>query len=203
MTTLYFVRHGQTIWNQAHRMQGFKNSPLTSIGLAQADQLGQYLATDSTITRLLVSPSPRAQQTAAHLNASLHKPILTVPEFQELNMGSWEGQTHTWIAQHMPLEWHRFWDDPEHYQGLNGGETFTALAQRAVHGFNRLQQRYPEQTLVIVAHRVTLRVLLAQLLQRPINAIPDPQPTSLTKLTLTNGHYAVDFLNRTNVHVLA
>lgn len=95
MTTLYFVRHGQTIWNQAHRMQGFKNSPLTSIGLAQADQLGQYLATDSTITRLLVSPSPRAQQTAAHLNASLHKPILTVPEFQELNMGSWEGQTHT------------------------------------------------------------------------------------------------------------
>lgn len=120
MTTLYFVRHGQTLWNQTHRMQGFKNSPLTAQGEQQADQLGRWLANDTTIARLLVSPSPRAQQTATYLNHHLHKPMITIPELQELNMGTWEGQTHDWIAKTAPTEWHRFWHDPDHYQGLNG-----------------------------------------------------------------------------------
>lgn len=196
MTILYFVRHGQTIWNQEHRMQGFKNSALTPRGLQQADQLGQHLTKLPKIDRILVSPSPRAQQTAQHLNAQIKRPITTVPEFQELNMGCWEGQTHQAIQQASPVEWQRFWHDPTAFEALNGGETFSQLQQRAQRGFERSLQVYPKETLLIVAHRVTLRVLLAQLLQQPIVAIPDPQPTSLTKLTLTAGRYQVAFMNR-------
>ncbi|CAG7614148.1 phosphoglycerate mutase GpmB [Paenibacillus solanacearum] len=42
-TTLYFVRHGQTEWNTQHRMQGRKDSPLTPLGVRQAEQLGEAL----------------------------------------------------------------------------------------------------------------------------------------------------------------
>lgn len=31
-TTIYLIRHGKTLWNQEHRMQGSKNSPLTAEG---------------------------------------------------------------------------------------------------------------------------------------------------------------------------
>ena len=34
--TIYFVRHGETIWNTERRMQGSLDSPLTERGRAHA-----------------------------------------------------------------------------------------------------------------------------------------------------------------------
>lgn len=35
-TVLYLIRHGQTKWNLEKRMQGHKDSPLTEVGISQA-----------------------------------------------------------------------------------------------------------------------------------------------------------------------
>ena len=42
-TRLYLVRHGETTWNRETRMQGSLDSPLTSLGRAQAEALGAAL----------------------------------------------------------------------------------------------------------------------------------------------------------------
>lgn len=39
---LYLVRHGQTYFNQNHRMQGSSDSPLTQLGIRQAEALRDY-----------------------------------------------------------------------------------------------------------------------------------------------------------------
>lgn len=33
---IYFVRHGQTVWNVEKRFQGLSDSPLTELGITQA-----------------------------------------------------------------------------------------------------------------------------------------------------------------------
>ena len=41
--TLYFARHGQTEANVEHRFSGYKDTPLTPLGLKQAAQVGRIL----------------------------------------------------------------------------------------------------------------------------------------------------------------
>ncbi|WP_310735680.1 histidine phosphatase family protein [Paenibacillus thiaminolyticus] len=41
-TTLYLTRHGQAEWNVEERMQGHKDSPLTSLGVLQAEWLSFF-----------------------------------------------------------------------------------------------------------------------------------------------------------------
>lgn len=194
-TTIYFIRHGQTVWNQEHRMQGFQNSPLTELGQFQARQLSHRLATFPAIDRIVASPSPRAQQTAQLVNLDLGLPITTDAAFQELNMGNWEGQTYTEIEAASPQEWANFWQAPDQFKASNGGETFADLAARALAGFNALVQQAPNQTIAVVSHRITIRVLLSRLLNVDINQIDDPKPTSLTQLTVTDNRCQLLLMN--------
>jgi broad specificity phosphatase PhoE len=68
---IYLVRHGETVWNLAGRYQGRHDSPLTTRGIKQADQIGMRLAKE--IANLgagiegHVSPLGRAKETAARI----------------------------------------------------------------------------------------------------------------------------------------
>ena len=68
MTQLILIRHGQTQWNQQHRMQGQSDSPLTETGVLQSRLLGQRLAR-MQFTALYSSDSGRAHHTARVANA--------------------------------------------------------------------------------------------------------------------------------------
>ncbi|WP_304757947.1 phosphoglycerate mutase family protein, partial [Dubosiella newyorkensis] len=39
---LFLVRHGQTLFNQKHKIQGWCDSPLTPKGVAESKAVGQY-----------------------------------------------------------------------------------------------------------------------------------------------------------------
>ncbi len=200
---VYFVRHGQTVWNVEKRMQGWQNSLLTSKGELEADLLGKAMAQmvqDSdidVIEKIYTSPSQRAIQTSEHLNHFLKTKLEIVPEFQELNMGDWEGQYFAAIEAKDPKEWHDFWFDQSHYQPHNGGETFDELSKRVRTGFNRVAEEVKDGTIVIVSHRIAIRFLISSLVEENVLEIPDPKSTSLSHIRRDErGVYAVDFLNR-------
>ena len=87
---IWFLRHGQTEWNRAFRLQGHLDSPLTDQGVAEAHQqariMGPILAQNPNI---LVSPLGRAQQTAqiALNGASYHSDH----RLMEIHAGEWQG----------------------------------------------------------------------------------------------------------------
>src|SRR4051794_36183631 len=72
---LVVVRHGETEWNRAGRIQGFRaDSPLTSIGLAQAEALAVRLAREgidllfaSDLGRTLMTATPIARATGLEI----------------------------------------------------------------------------------------------------------------------------------------
>ncbi len=40
--TLYLMRHGQTLFNLQHKIQGWCDSPLTELGIKQAKVAGKW-----------------------------------------------------------------------------------------------------------------------------------------------------------------
>jgi broad specificity phosphatase PhoE len=101
---LYFVRHGETDWNAARRLQGLNDVPLNALGRRQAAQCGELLgklfaasgvvAQDFSFTS---SPLSRARETMDILRVALGLPqkgYATDPRLAELSFGSWEGLTY-------------------------------------------------------------------------------------------------------------
>ena len=69
MGTVYFTRHGQTVWNVENKICGATDSPLTDLGHEQAIELGKkILAEGIHIDEILYSPLIRAKATALHVS---------------------------------------------------------------------------------------------------------------------------------------
>ena len=84
---LYFVRHGETLWNTMGIFQGIKNSPLTEFGKEQTRKLKESLK-DIKFTHFYSSPLGRALETINILTEDRPQAkIEIIPEFREINMG--------------------------------------------------------------------------------------------------------------------
>ena len=81
---LYVIRHGQTEWNVAQRLQGRMDSPLTDAGREQASVHGAMLKSLGGVDYLWVSPSGRTRETANLINSHVHARI----EFEDALMES-------------------------------------------------------------------------------------------------------------------
>ena len=73
MGKLYFVRHGQTVWNVENKICGASESPLTELGHEQARETGRALkqridAGELAIDEILASPLRRAYDTAREIS---------------------------------------------------------------------------------------------------------------------------------------
>lgn len=195
-TTIYLFRHGQTEWNQQKKMQGWQNSKLTTEGKRQADLLGKKLKQDKAdIHVLYVSPSQRAIETAHLINQNLNLEIITDDGFQEINMGNWEGKTYEEIEEKYPEDWQHFWQSPEQFRAENGGETFEELTKRSTESLMNLLSLHKGETIGVISHRITIKCLVAYLLEIPISELADIKPNSLTKLSIENNKIELDILS--------
>ncbi len=187
-TTLYLIRHGQTMWNKEKRMQGLKNSDLTKEGVIQATLLGEKLVNNySNIDLIVTSPSIRACETTSLINCHLKVPVIRDEQLQEIDMGSWEGLTYEEISLLSPMEWQCFWSDSTAFKAFNGGETFSDLTKRSAQAVAKILDEHRGRTVAIVSHRITIKAIVSHLLNIPIDSVEDVLPNSLTKLEIEDG----------------
>ena len=87
MTILLLIRHGESEWNRAGRIQGQVDTPLTEKGIAQAQAIGDYLATRlrEQQLRIYASPLSRAHQTAAIIAEILGHKAASVQDDERIN----------------------------------------------------------------------------------------------------------------------
>lgn len=86
---LYVVRHGQTDWNVAGKVQGKTDIPLNENGLNQANVVKEMLK-DVSFTKVFSSPLSRAKRTAEIICDSKSS-VLTDERISERCMGNFEG----------------------------------------------------------------------------------------------------------------
>ena len=155
-TTILLVRHGETDWNAAGRIQGQTNSSLNELGREQANALAEQLAGER-IDAVYASDLDRARETAEILALRLDLPVVVDPALRERNFGSWEGRTVAEIDEQWPGAWARWRDG----NGAEGDvEDHLALAERIRGAIARLAGSHPGDTILVVAHGGALRVIL-------------------------------------------
>jgi len=93
VSRLLLIRHGATAWNEAGRLQGRSDPPLSPAGRAAVE--AWVLPPEAQRARWLSSPLVRARQTAEILAARFPQaaPVVEEPRLIETDWGDWEGNT--------------------------------------------------------------------------------------------------------------
>ena len=128
MTTLILVRHGESEWNRAGRIQGQVNSPLTDLGINQAKATSDYLSGILLNQQLEIYTSPldRALQTAEIIAQGIEYPsrkIIIEERLNDFNVGEISG-TFGWdkVAEIFPEQAQLRLQDPMRFHP-SGGES--------------------------------------------------------------------------------
>ncbi|ACR79335.1 MULTISPECIES: histidine phosphatase family protein [Kosmotoga] len=159
MTKLYITRHGQTEWNLEGRIQGQKDSKLTTLGEKQAEWLGERLK-NVEIDVIISSSSGRAIRTAEIIRGKRNIEIVPNDNLREIHFGQWEGQLHAEIKKYWPDEYRNFWNFPHLYKPV-GGETFLQVLDRVSNEVEKIISKYEGKNILIVTHAVVLKALIA------------------------------------------
>lgn len=152
-TQILAIRHGETEWNRAKRIQGHTDIALSDLGLAQARLLGRALQ-DQAIDALYASDLQRARQTAqAVLDVAAHAqlPMRLDPLLRERGFGSFEGLTWEEIAERWPDQSER-WRRRDAEFGADGGEKLGEFYQRSIAALTCIALRHPGETIAVLTH---------------------------------------------------
>jgi probable phosphoglycerate mutase len=150
MTQILLVRHGETDWNKAQRLQGHIDIGLNDQGIVQAKLLGSALAQEK-IDIAYSSDLSRALDTANTITAHHDVPTFIDANLRERCYGEIQGMTYQEIEQQLPDN-HRAWHsrNPD-FQPL-GGETLRQFYERVTTSIERIAKNHLGQVILIVAH---------------------------------------------------
>ena len=128
MATLILIRHGESEWNRAGRIQGQVNSPLTDLGINQAKAIRDYLSgiLINQELEIYTSPLDRALQTAEIIAQGIDYPsrkIIIEERLNDFNLGEISG-TFGWdkVAEIFPEQAQLKLQDPMRFHP-SGGES--------------------------------------------------------------------------------
>ena len=176
--TLYFARHGQTQANVEKRFSGFKDTPLTPLGLEQAAAVGRILGRELGAAAgfaFVSSPLTRAMTTMRLARAAMGlapDDFSTDNRLKEINLGIWDQLTDEEARALSPVLFEQRGNDKWHVR-VPGGENYAEVAARLTDWVHELKQNT-----VAVSHGATIRILrglLAGMDWRGMNALDEPQ----------------------------
>ena len=147
-----FVRHGETEWNRALRVQGSTDIPLNEKGKAQAEACADYISSnlhfarnDSADIMVYSSPLLRALDTARTITRTLSRvhnkeiTLSTTYALKEWNLGVLEGLAKDEASVKYPEDWRIFshWANPfvpndDSNKPLTDGESMEQVRCRVV-----------------------------------------------------------------------
>lgn len=190
-TRLYLVRHGETDWNRARRLQGTLDVPLNRVGVAQARRLANAFAR-LPIVCIVSSPLARASATAAILARASARPLKPDARLREIDHGTWSGRTLPDIGRRFPSLVN---DDqllPDAVR-IGEGEQMTDLYRRGCGALTDSIDGFRGQSVVMVTHGVTLAAMWCAATGLDIGRLHQCLPANAGGGVLTfSGHHLVD-----------
>ncbi|NJK80065.1 MAG: histidine phosphatase family protein [Chloroflexaceae bacterium] len=168
-TSIWLVRHAQTVANREQRYQSHTDTPLTDYGQRQSATLAHRLRR-IPLQQVVVSPAARTRTTAAALLADrslLVQPIVA-PAWAETHHGRWEGLTYREVLARFPNEARERFADTLHGRA-QGGESLAEVAARVAAGWRDLLHQFPGGRILVVTHATPIKLILCALTGMPIS----------------------------------
>jgi glucosyl-3-phosphoglycerate phosphatase len=173
---LLLVRHGQSAWNAARRLQGQADVPLSDLGRDQARRLAPVIGTIGPC-RAITSDLGRATETAEILGGAT-----ATPQLREIAVGDWTGAEIETLTSAEHDNYHN-WRAGSY--APPGGELWSDFRARVAAVIDAEAAR-PCANLLVVCHGGVIRALIEHLLGLAPRHIIPVGPASLTAICLTN-----------------
>ncbi len=161
-TRLFLVRHGATVLSAEDRFAGATNVDLSDEGRRQAGSLAERLAAEP-IAAVYCSTLKRTFDTATIACA----PQGLTPEahtgLREIDHGRWEGLTRAEVEDRFPDEYAEWEADPFTF-APEGGEAGIHVLARSLPVIRDVVEKHNGQTVMVVSHKATIRLLISSLL---------------------------------------
>jgi broad specificity phosphatase PhoE len=156
------LRHAETDWNRERRFQGRRDIPLSPAGREQAESAARLLAA-TPLTAVWSSPLARARETATLIAAPHGLGVQVEEAVTEMDFGEWVGLTRDEVKTRFP-EALSAWAETPAAARWPGAETLEQVRARALAGLARLRAAHQGQTICLVSHGITSRVLILEAL---------------------------------------
>ena len=210
---VYFVRHGQTILNLSHRMQGWSDSPLTAKGIDDAKRAGTLLKDKNlNFSKIFCSDTNRAYNTCKIITETLgipHNDINITTFFREQCYGYFEGHNvdDTWRIIGLPYGKTCFLDlvseygidnvrnMTKHVDPTNIAENNSEFWSRVNKGFDLIKSVAQDKDKFLVVSHGTMIFSIVKKYGNGIDKNIEPLNGSITKLIINDSKITVDFYN--------
>ena len=156
-TRIIAVRHGETAWNVATRIQGQLDIPLNERGLWQAARVAAALGTEP-LDAVYASDLARAWETGAAIARAAGRTLQAHTGLRERGFGSLQGQTFAEIQAAFPEDSRRWRSRDPHWEPP-GGESLLRLGERIERTLDEIAAQHLGKQIVLVAHGGVLDVL--------------------------------------------
>ncbi|SFC14848.1 probable phosphoglycerate mutase [Xylanibacter ruminicola] len=168
MTTLYLVRHGETVDNANQIMQGQTQGELNENGVQQARAFSEQWK-NKEIDIILASDLKRSIDTARIIAEPHQLEVLTTPLLRERDWGSFTGRF-------IPDLKGKVWPDDI--------ETLENLLSRAGEFIAYVKQTFPGKKVLAVGHGIINKAIQSYYYQKPMNEIQRMQNAEVRILEL-------------------
>ena len=185
VTTICFIRHGETDWNSSGRLQGSEDIELNNSGRGQAIQIARYFENEQWDI-VVSNPLKRALETAHIIASRLAIPTVhVIDELKERSYGSASGL--------LPEERRRRFPN-----GIPDQEEFEHLRLRAEMGLNKIVNDFKGKRIIVVSHGALTNSILYTLSNGDFGSFKTRlQNGCINKLILKNMIWEIEFYNKT------
>jgi probable phosphoglycerate mutase len=161
-TRIYLIRHGETTLSAEDRFSGGTDVDLSDTGRWQAACLARRLA-DDNIAAFYCSPMRRTVETAAIVAGPYQMPPVPRDGLREIHHGRWETLHRREVEERYPEEYAAWQEDPFTFAPMDG-ESGVMVMARALPVIRELVLNHAGQTVAVVSHKATIRLILSSLL---------------------------------------
>jgi len=156
---IYFVRHGETEWNNSNRWQGRSDIPLSEKGRKQAEITGTFLKEHvPSVAAIYSSDLKRAKETAEIIAVSYAETPVANPVLREADVGLWNGLEISEALKcygNLIEKWRK---DP--WANIPGTEPLGEVQRRAAGFIRYLSGNFQGKHVIVVSHALLIRTAI-------------------------------------------
>ena len=168
MTKFILVRHGETEWNRARRIQGSaSDTPLSEIGKHQAEALALRLKNEP-LRAIYSSPLQRARDTALAIARHHQLEVTALASLKEIDAGELEGVLSADLRQRFD-EFICRNDHEQEFIKLPGGESVGDVQKRAWETIKTIAGQHADGTVAVVTHYFVIMAIICKVLNLPLS----------------------------------
>lgn len=169
MTTVYFVRHGESVSNLIKQFAGSLDMPLTEKGRQQASVTADFLK-EIPFSVVYASDLSRAYDTGMAIAQRGSVPIHASPCLREIYAGDWEGKTYDELEEKYS-DSYGIWRSQIGLAQCPGGESVAQLQSRMDSFVREKVSCHAGETICIATHATPIRVMECLWTNTPLSAM--------------------------------